>query len=179
MATSTAKTMALIALAVILIFMLIGTAPFFVGVIPYFLRTNLMSLMHEEFVLHPGYMASRLIFYLPFILMLVFSLVIIVWVYRDAEKKGMNGVLWALLVFVGNVVGLLIYLIVRNDEHPRAVAAGRKEPCPSCGALVAQSFSFCPQCGTKLKLTCPACENPVEKDWKVCPHCGEELSSEE
>lgn len=175
MATSPAKTLALIALAIILVFMLIGTGPFFLHGIPFFLRTNIMSLLHKPFDLGPGSLEAGIIFLLPFLLMLAFSLVIIIWVYRDAEKKGMNGVLWALLVFVGNVVGLLIYLIVRNDEHPRAVAAGRKEPCPSCGVMVAQTFSFCPQCGVKLKLTCPACENPVQKEWKVCPHCGEKL----
>ena len=176
MATSTGKTLALIMLVTILIFLLLGMAPFFIHTIPYFARTSIMSFMQEPLHFHVGQMAPRLILFLPMILMFIISFVIIFWVYRDAEKKGMNGVLWALLVFVGNIIGLLIYLIVRNDEHPRAIAAGRKEPCPSCATPVAQSFSFCPQCGAKLKLICPACENPVEKEWKVCPNCGEKLS---
>ena len=42
---------------------------------------------------------------------------VIVWVYKDAEKRGMNGALWALLVFFLHLIGLLIFVLVRGD-HP-------------------------------------------------------------
>ncbi len=41
-----------------------------------------------------------------------------VWVYRDAEKRGMNGVLWLLVVIVGQLLGLILYFILR-DDHPK------------------------------------------------------------
>src|SRR2546426_7875367 len=47
----------------------------------------------------------------------VLFLFIAIWVYRDAESRGMSGVLWLLVVLVAGIIGLIIYLIVRSD-HP-------------------------------------------------------------
>ena len=38
-----------------------------------------------------------------------------IWVYRDAKKRGQNEVLWLLVVLVGGCIGLLVYLIVRDQ----------------------------------------------------------------
>ena len=108
---------------------------------------------------------------------------VLVWVYRDAEKRGMNGVLWLLLVLIGNVIGLLIYAIVRSEtpiKRPAPVPPPPPEPaaccppvvCPACAKPLAPGYTFCPYCGKNLKRTCPACGKPVEEDWKVCPSCG-------
>ncbi len=40
-----------------------------------------------------------------------------VWVYRDAKKRGMEATLWLLLVLLTGFIGLIVYLIVRR-EHP-------------------------------------------------------------
>jgi uncharacterized membrane protein YhaH (DUF805 family) len=40
-----------------------------------------------------------------------------VWVYRDAKKRGMEATLWLLLVLLTGFIGLIVYLIVRRD-HP-------------------------------------------------------------
>jgi uncharacterized membrane protein YhaH (DUF805 family) len=40
-----------------------------------------------------------------------------VWVYRDAKKRGMEATLWLLLVLLTGIIGLIVYLIVRR-EHP-------------------------------------------------------------
>lgn len=99
---------------------------------------------------------------------------VLVWVYRDAQGRGMNGLLWALLVLIGNVVGLLIYLIVRNEQVKRPQAACC-EKCPSCGTEVRTGYTFCPSCGKPTKAVCPSCKKPVQPEWKVCPHCGASL----
>jgi len=101
---------------------------------------------------------------------------IIVWVYGDAEKRGMSGVLWALVVFIGHLVGLLIYLIVRSD-HPIRVPSSRDQTsaCSKCGKPVGKEFKFCPHCGERMQPVCPKCTKPTEKSWQVCPHCGEKL----
>jgi hypothetical protein len=99
---------------------------------------------------------------------------VIFWVYRDAESRGMSGILWALLVFIGNVVGLIIYLIVRNEQGRRPQPPPA-EKCPSCGQTVGPGFTFCPHCGAKLKPVCPGCGKPVDRTWKVCPNCGASL----
>ena len=40
-----------------------------------------------------------------------------VWVYRDAKKRGMEATLWLLVVLLTGIIGLIVYLIVRR-EHP-------------------------------------------------------------
>ncbi|QGA83403.1 PLDc N-terminal domain-containing protein [Halomicrobium sp. LC1Hm] len=38
------------------------------------------------------------------------------WVYTDATDRGMDSAtLWAVVTFVGGVIGLLIYILVRDD----------------------------------------------------------------
>ena len=100
---------------------------------------------------------------------------VIVWVYRDAERRGMNGVLWALLVLIGNLIGLLIYLIVRSDNLPSPQEKEITQECSVCHRKIPATYTFCPHCGERLQLSCPNCENTIEKTWKACPHCGEKL----
>jgi peptidoglycan/LPS O-acetylase OafA/YrhL len=125
---------------------------------------------------------------LSFLFFLIW-IVVIVWVYRDAEERKMNGVLWALLVFIGNLIGLIIYLIVRQD-HPiparnQVAAAPAAAPlpkpaasCPSCQRPVETAFTYCPHCGAALQLVCRSCGKSVDAEWKVCPHCGAQLKTE-
>lgn len=89
-------------------------------------------------------------------------------VYRDAKARGMEAVLWTLVVvLVPSFIGLIVYLIVRSS-HTATV-------CARCGAPVEETFVCCPSCGAKLKYTCPACGQPVDAGWRLCAHCGAEL----
>ena len=107
---------------------------------------------------------------------LILWICVIVWVYRDAERRGMNGILWGLLVFIGNIIGLLIYLIVRSDNIPSTEVAQVVLKCPECGTPVSEKYAFCPHCGANMAgPVCPDCGKPVEKDWQACPHCGKNL----
>ncbi len=56
-------------------------------------------------------------------------LVIGISVYRDAEKRGMNGLLWLILVILPMIglLFLLIYLVVR-EEHTTEKWSGDKSP---------------------------------------------------
>ncbi len=91
-----------------------------------------------------------------------------VYVYRDARRRGMNAVLWTLIAVVSPaLIGFIIYLLVRgNDPDLR---------CPKCQRAVAEAYAVCPHCGTKLRPVCPNCAFPVEPDWKVCPKCATPL----
>ncbi len=108
------------------------------------------------------------------LLLLALWIYVIVWVYRDAERRGMSGLLWALLVLIGNIVGLIIYLIVRS-ETPGKTRASAAEKCPGCGTENPPGFSYCPHCGASLKPVCPGCQKLVDRSWKVCPNCGTSL----
>jgi RNA polymerase subunit RPABC4/transcription elongation factor Spt4 len=126
-----------------------------------------------------GWIGRMALFLLPVAFLILWGAVLI-WVYRDAEKRGMSGILWLLLVLIGNVIGLLIYAIVRSEtpvRRPKESAEAGPACCPTevckgCGKSLGQGFEFCPYCGRSQKKACPACGKPVQDDWKVCPACG-------
>jgi len=61
-------------------------------------------------------LASWLIFF-------ILGLLLCVWVYRDAQSRGMSGVFWVLLMLVGSffwlgwLVVLIIYIIIRKPKR--------------------------------------------------------------
>lgn len=103
-----------------------------------------------------------------------------VWAYRDAEARNMVGILWGLVVFFAPIIGLVVYLVVRESpprgllKHPPPLAPGaapsapfwatgpppgapqEAQPpraagfCPGCGARAPPGARFCPHCGTRL-----------------------------
>ncbi|UCC39030.1 MAG: zinc-ribbon domain-containing protein [Candidatus Aminicenantes bacterium] len=181
MATSTGKTIGLILLVllIILIFWRITPlllAPF--GILPG--TIHMISAPGEDFInIWPFDVFKHTFRSMLPLALLVLWIFVIVWVYRDAERRNMNGVLWALLVFIGNVIGLLIYLIVRSDVARVTREAQATEFCPSCRKPVDSNFVFCPDCGARMQTVCPKCKKPVESDWRICPHCGEKLTNSE
>jgi hypothetical protein len=54
---------------------------------------------------------------IPIVWFIVWILVAI-WVYRDAESRGMSGVMWLLIVILLGLLGIIIYLVVRKDKAP-------------------------------------------------------------
>ncbi len=49
------------------------------------------------------------------IIVLAINIGIAVWVYRDAEKNGMDAVIWLLIVLVGGCAGVIVYLLISRD----------------------------------------------------------------
>ena len=88
------------------------------------------------------------------------------WVYIDAQDRRMpRPLLWALLVLVGNLVGLLVYLISRPDETAEL-------RCPRCGKKLNGGKAGCPYCGADLSTVfCAKCQYPLKPDWAFCPDC--------
>ncbi|MDH4217779.1 MAG: zinc ribbon domain-containing protein [Candidatus Aminicenantes bacterium] len=179
MANSAAKTIAIIILVVLLILVVVRFTPFIfapLGVFPHvwqwakFPKFRTIEIGPYGFFNFTSYSIISLA-------LLIIWIFVIVWVYRDAERRGMNGVLWGLLVFIGNLVGLLIYLIVRSNNVPAPKSVQASQTCPHCQIPLSPHYIFCPTCGTRLQSVCSKCQKPVEKDWQVCPHCGEKLSS--
>jgi hypothetical protein len=114
---------------------------------------------------------------LPLGLWGVIQIVLSVWVGVDAQKRGMHGLLWGLLVFFTGIVGLIVYLIVapglaqrEGGAQPAGAAAQR---CGKCGAEVQPQFKACPYCGAAMR--CPHCDQPIQAGWKVCPYCTRPL----
>lgn len=117
-----------------------------------------------------------------FFIILLFSLTY--WTYRDAKKRGTIPVYWAIVVFLFNIFGWLIYLIVRppeyeDDARERDLEIKTKEAmlnrsmgvCPSCHNPIEADFLICPYCMKKLKKACRECNKPLDNIWTVCPYC--------
>jgi hypothetical protein len=74
------------------------------------------------------------------ILLTALSIALLVWVARDAKARWMDSaILWMLLVFFLNLIGLVIYLLARPQ--------GNLVPCPNCGNQRLQASVKCPHCG--------------------------------
>ncbi|RZN60873.1 MAG: SHOCT domain-containing protein [Methanonatronarchaeia archaeon] len=56
--------------------------------------------------------------WIPLLIWLVLFLIIGILVYQDAEKRGMNGLLWLVLILIPMVglLFLLIYIVVREEK---------------------------------------------------------------
>jgi len=94
------------------------------------------------------------------------------YVYRDAKRRGMNPILWTLLVLILSpaymFIGLIIYLLIR-EPLPYA--------CPQCTTAVTARFNFCPNCKYNLHPACPQCQREVSDSDKFCPYCATPLAS--
>ena len=103
------------------------------------------------------------------VVVIIIPFVIGFYVYRDARRRGMNAVLWALVAAVAPaLIGVIVYLLVRGNYSDLR--------CPVCDTPVQEQFVVCPKCGTKLHASCANCSAPVEPDWKVCPKCAQPLT---
>jgi hypothetical protein len=91
---------------------------------------------------------------------------ILIWVYKDAKKRNMDGAVWLLIVFITGIIGLIIYLIIRNpmpsetSEPPAEVKQPQIEEeipkeratkyCAMCGEKIPIDVQFCSYCGSKV-----------------------------
>ena len=46
----------------------------------------------------------------------IIAILLCIWVYRDAQSRGMNGALWLIIVLIAGIIGLIIYVVVRGDK---------------------------------------------------------------
>jgi len=117
---------------------------------------------------------------------LVFWISIVAWTYRDIRDRSRDAafqVVAVLLVLVFNILGLVIYLILRPRETlAEAYARSLEEEallqeleeqgiCPSCKRYITGEFVICPYCRTQLKEPCIKCGRPLSFNWLACPYC--------
>ncbi len=88
------------------------------------------------------------------------------WVYLDSAWRRMDGVTWAILTLVTNLVGLVTYLVIRGPD-PRT--------CPRCAAAVPANLKYCPFCGSQAQTVCPRCQAPIKAEWQYCSACAAPL----
>jgi predicted nucleic acid-binding Zn ribbon protein len=72
-------------------------------------------------------------------------ILVAIWVYKDAEKRGKSGVLWLIVVILLGLIGLIIWLVVRGEKP----APSRH--CPNCGRAIPEDARVCPYCSKKFE----------------------------
>lgn len=86
------------------------------------------------------------------------------YVCADSKRRGMNSLLWTLLViFVPKALGFIAYFLLRK---PLLI------PCPNCGSEIGSDFRYCPKCGHALTPSCSHCGRSISGDYVCCPYCG-------
>ena len=114
----------------------------------------------------------------------VFHLALTFWAYRDADRRGAMAWFWALAIFIFDLAGWAIYMVVRPPEwaadvHERDLEIRAKElalardleSCPSCAKPVEKDYLICPHCMKKLRKPCIECGKALKLPWNVCPYC--------
>ena len=82
--------------------------------------------------------ACSAIILLPVVL-LVANIAMLVWVARDAKARGMDAVIWMLLVMGTSIFGLLLYILSRPT--------GDLTQCSECNNPRLDVSARCPHCG--------------------------------
>lgn len=87
------------------------------------------------------------------------------WVYKDASIKNLNASLWGLLILITNLVGLIVYLIYKQNNLI----------CYKCGALQSKFNAFCSNCGIRINESCNHCRAVIGKGDNYCSRCGSKV----
>ena len=76
-------------------------------------RIIMIGLRHWPFHIPALFLTFPLIFF-------GITIYLAVWIYRDAERRGREPALWLLIFLVSNILGLIIWLIVRPEKQTRS-----------------------------------------------------------
>jgi hypothetical protein len=127
------------------------------------------------------------ILYMVLGLFIIFWLFVLGWVWIDSGERTTNSITRALsivIVLFLNIIGLIIYLIVRPkqtiqelywvDLERRYLKYETAElgDCPSCGLSLQPGFNVCPACKYGIKTLCKGCQMWIDKTYAYCPFCA-------
>ena len=104
---------------------------------------------------------------------LALFILLIGYVNADSKRRGMNSLLWTLLViFVPKAIGFLAYFLLRK---PLLVEGSAN--CPQCSTAIHPGYRFCPKCGYAFAPVCGNCGHALQPDFVICPYCGKPAKS--
>jgi len=118
---------------------------------------------------NPPPLVLQLIIALPLATILATLVLLVGYVNGDARRRGLNALLWTLVVaLVPSALGLIVYFVVR----PPILA-----PCAACGVVLPASANFCPKCGQRRFPACAGCGQRTRPGDRYCSACGKELAA--
>lgn len=98
-----------------------------------------------------------------FLIPLIIAILLCIWIYKDAEKRGKSGGLWVLLLILAtlffNIIGLIVIIIIwlavrppiGGERHEPSTAPYPERRCPGCGRVIPDDARVCPYCGKKFE----------------------------
>jgi RNA polymerase subunit RPABC4/transcription elongation factor Spt4 len=138
-----------------------------------------------EYIFSPEFIRVAAYICLGYFFVICFTLIL--WVVSDSMRRSSSflfQVFSTLLVMVFNVLGLVIYLLIRPGatlqeeydqelEREYILKTTLGERCHGCQSIVQSDFKICPFCTTSLKTTCTGCIRSYAIKYRMCPYCGE------
>ena len=67
------------------------------------------------------------------VVFIAIEIYIAIWVYRDAQKRNMDAIIWLLVILVGGCLGCIVYLIISKDYPVRESAEWYKRQMRKSG----------------------------------------------
>ncbi len=116
------------------------------------------------------------------IIIIALYVVTIIWVVRDAPRRGVSPVKWGVISLIP-FFGALVYsalrpsmLLADKEEQELEYLLRQRElmrygECGRCSYPVRDDYIVCPHCGSQLKNVCQTCGKPLDPHWSVCPWC--------
>ncbi len=113
----------------------------------------------------------RLYFALSWSALSALYMLMVGYVCRDTQRRGMRARFWIIvcLVLPGGI-GSVLYFLLRQP----LIAL-----CPACGTRVQAEYHFCPQCMYQLSASCRRCYSTMGLTDRFCVECGYDRSLEE
>jgi hypothetical protein len=127
-----------------------------------------------------------------FIVSILVLIFVAIWMYRDAESRGMNGAMWAILTVVltlftgliGLIIMVVVYLVVRGSHpvggRPMYAPYGAPYGYPPPGyppgypppGVAPPAPPPVQPAATAAAATCKNCGAPLPAGVAFCPNCG-------
>lgn len=94
---------------------------------------------------------------------LIIAILACIWIYKDAEKRGKQGVLWVILLILAtlflNIIGFIIIIVIWLAIRPPIGGApvqqvqqpAQDRRCPNCGRAIPMDARACPYCAKKFE----------------------------
>ena len=113
----------------------------------------------QEFL--SGFLPLGMICIAIFVIPLIIGLLIAIWIYQDANKRGKEGIIWGMVFiilsffsiigFVPIIILLIVWLSSRPPivtKQPKKVHVDRR--CPNCGRVIQWDAKACAYCAKKF-----------------------------
>ncbi len=119
----------------------------------------------------PPPLGLRLYFDLSWSALAALYMLMVGYISRDTERRGMRARLWIVVCLVlPSGIGAVLYFLLRLPLVSL---------CPACGSRIQAEDHFCPQCAYQLTASCTRCYSAMGLADRFCAKCGQDRAGEE